>query len=71
MSSELCFVIEIPFHNPKLPFFLIVVFSLLVAGWLSYPGLVLYVADTNNHRLRKVSGDVANGAGTVTCLAGR
>lgn len=35
------------------------------------PGLVLYVADTNNHRLRKISGDVANGAGTVTCLAGR
>lgn len=34
-------------------------------------GLVLYVADTNNHRLRKISGDVANGAGTVTCHAGR
>ncbi|CAM9756937.1 unnamed protein product [Scytosiphon promiscuus] len=34
-------------------------------------GLVVYVADTNNHRLRKISGDVANGAGTVTCLAGR
>ncbi|CAM9983282.1 unnamed protein product [Ectocarpus sp. 6 AP-2014] len=37
----------------------------------SSEGLVLYVADTNNHRLRKISGDVANGAGTVTCHAGR
>eukprot|EP00903_Cladosiphon_okamuranus_P018631 g17149.t3 len=37
----------------------------------SSEGLVLYVADTNNHRVRKISGDVANGAGTVTCLAGR
>ncbi|CAM9450628.1 unnamed protein product [Ascophyllum nodosum] len=34
-------------------------------------GLVLYVADTNNHRVRKISGDVANGAGIVTCHAGR
>jgi len=34
-------------------------------------GLVLYVADTNNHRLRKISGDVAIGAGTVSCFAGR
>lgn len=44
---------------------------IFVVGWLSNLGLVLYVADTNNHRLRKISGDVANGAGTVTCLAGR
>lgn len=33
--------------------------------------LVLYVADTNNHRVRQISGDVATGAGTVTCHAGR
>lgn len=61
------------FHNPELPFFFSLsgTLSVLVAGWLSHPGLVLYVADTNNHRLRKISGDVANGAGTVTCLAGR
>lgn len=42
----------------------------IVPSYLSL-GLVLYVADTNNHRVRRLSGDVANGAGTVTCLAGR
>ncbi|CAM9417789.1 unnamed protein product [Discosporangium mesarthrocarpum] len=33
--------------------------------------LVLFVADKNNHRIRRISGDVAGASGTVECYVGR